>query len=309
MPSHKNLHIRALALVLSLMIEFARIGLTLAAEPKFAAADVLNGLAWNAERCAEPGRIKVEVGGQPDCLRFYGITYDGARGDPVIFLDGDVVQQKGRNADGQPVWSVSGFYPNLSPVMMQVEAERFAVSAERTFVNLARPGTYGSTGNHLQRRREREVALVNVALDELKARFGWTSMTLTGQSGGGHLVALLAGRRSDISCAIIAAGNVAVRRRAQELGQAADVTGYTDFIDPVDHVTDVLRHAPRRVVMLTDPEDKVVSASSQAVYRDALRAVGVMVEQRTVIGYGPDSHDLREPAIVAGLACAPMPAR
>ena len=69
MPSHKNLHMRALALVLSLMIEFARIGLTLAAEPKFAAADVLNGLAWNAERCAEPGRIKVEVGGQPDCLQ------------------------------------------------------------------------------------------------------------------------------------------------------------------------------------------------------------------------------------------------
>jgi hypothetical protein len=89
----------------------------------------------------------------------------------------------------------SSFYMNLNPMMMQAEAVRFAVAAGRTFINLARPGTYGSTGNHMQRRREREVALINGALDQSKAQFGWTSMTLAGFSGGGHLVALLIARR------------------------------------------------------------------------------------------------------------------
>ena len=290
---------RAISLVLTFMIAFASAGPALSAESMFAAADVLNGLAWDAERCVGPGRIKVEASGEPDCLRFYGIAPSTARGDPVVFFDGDVVER----TDGHPVWSVPSFYSNLSPAMMQAEAERYAVSAERTFINLARPGTYGSTGNHLQRRREREVALVNAALDVLKEQLGWTTVTLTGFSGGGHLVAALAARRSDISCAIIASGNVAVRKRAQEFGQVTDLTGYTDFVDPIDHVSDVLRRKPRRVVMLTDPEDKVVSASLQAAYRDALRAAGVMVEQRAVVGDGPGRHDLRGPAIIAGLTC------
>jgi dienelactone hydrolase len=295
---------RANSLVLTFMIAFASAGPTLAAEPKFAVADVLNGLAWDSERCVGPGRLKVEVSGEPECIRFYGIAPSSTRGDPVVFFDGDVVEGKEKDANGQPVWSVPSFYSDLSPAIVQAEAERYAVSAERTFINLARPGTYGSTGNHLQRRREREVASVNAALDVLKDRLGWTTITLAGFSGGGHLVAALAARRSDIGCAIIASGNVAVRKRAEEFGQVTDLTGYKDFVDPIDYVSDVLRRRPRRVIMLTDPEDKVVSATSQAAYRDALRAVGVMVEQRTVIGDGPGRHDLREPAIIAGLTCA-----
>jgi dienelactone hydrolase len=231
------------------------------------------------------------------------------RGDPVIFFEGDVVGQIGKDPAGQPIWLVGDFYTKLGPTIMQADAERFALSADRTFINLARPGTYGSTGNHMQRRREREVALVSAALDQLKARFGWTSMTLAGQSGGGHLVASLIARRNDINCAIIASGNVAVRLRAIGFGQTADMTGYADFFDPIDHVFAVARRPPRRIIMLTDPEDKVVSASSQTAYRDALRAAGVNVEHRSVVGYGSGRHDLREPAIVAALTCAPLSTR
>ncbi len=52
-------------------------------------------------------------------------------------------------------------YPQLSPAMMQAEAEQYAAAAGRTFINLARPGVYGSSGDHMQRRREREVRLID----------------------------------------------------------------------------------------------------------------------------------------------------
>jgi poly(3-hydroxybutyrate) depolymerase len=82
-------------------------------------------------------------------------------------------------------------YTRLSPATMQREAEQYAAASGRTFVNLARPGVFGSTGHHLQRRREREVALVDRALNRLKELFGWSRIDLAGMSGGGHLVGAL----------------------------------------------------------------------------------------------------------------------
>jgi hypothetical protein len=96
---------------------------------------------------------------------------------------------------------------------------------------------------------------------------------------------------------------VAVRKRLQELGLAADVTGFTDFIDPIDHVGDVARRPPRSIIMLTDPMDAVVTASSQRAYLVALRDAGVKVDHRSVSARDPSHHLLRIPAILAALAC------
>jgi dienelactone hydrolase len=182
---------------------------------------------------------------------------------------------------------------------MQAEAEQFAIAIGRTFVNLARPGTYGSSGNHHERRREREVALVDDALDRLKDAFGWQRIDLAGLSGGGHLVAALMGRRGDIGRAVIASGNVAVRMRNQERGMRADSTGYSDFVDPIDLVSDVAQHPPGKVIVLTDPRDKIVPAAGQAAYVRALRDVGVAVEHRFLPATDAHHHILRQAAILA----------
>lgn len=258
-----------------LVIEFCVSASALAAEPRFSASAVLSGIASTPTDCGGPGKVWVEVDGRGDCLRFYGARPTGSLNRPVVFLEGDAVQQNGKSDTGQAVWNVSSYYAQLSPSMMQAEAEQYAAATHRPFINLARPGIYGSSGNHLERRRKREVDLVNAALDRLKEWFGWDLISLAGQSGGGHLVGALLARRTDVDCAVIASGNVAVRMRLQELGLAADVTGFTDFIDPIDHVGDVARHPPRSIVMLTDPMDAVVTASSQRAYLVALRDAGV----------------------------------
>jgi hypothetical protein len=285
------------------IIEILSLAPALAAEPNFSASDVLNGIVSTPSDCGGPGKTWVEVDGHGDCLRFYGTIPDGSPNRPVIFLEGDAVQRNGKTDAGQTVWSVPPYYTQLSPSIMQAEAEQYAAATHRPFINLARPGIYGSSGNHLQRRRKREVDLVNAAVDRLKDRFGWNLISLAGQSGGGHLVGALLARRRDVDCAVIASGNVAVRRRLQELGLAADVTGFTDFIDPVDDVDQVARHPPRTVIMLTDPMDAVVTASSQRVFSAALRRAGVTVDQRYVTAPDAWHHQLRIPAILAALAC------
>ncbi len=286
-----------------LMIEFCVAPLALAAEPNFSPRDVLSGIVAKPSDCDGPGKLWVEVDGRGDCLRFYGVVPDGSPSRPVVFLEGDVVQQSGWSDAGQTVWAVPSYYAQLSPSIMQAEAEQYSGATNRPFINLARPGIYGSSGNHLERRRKREVDLIDVALDRLKQRFGWDLICLAGQSGGGHLVAALLARRTDIDCAVIASGNVAVRKRLEERGLAADVTGFTDFIDPIDSVSKVARHPPRSIIVLTDPMDTVVTASSQGAYVAALRDVGLKVEQRYVTARDASHHLLRIPAILAALAC------
>ena len=267
----------------------------LAGMPSFDGAVVLQGSAPDRGKRNDPGRIWVEVDGAAESLSFYGAEITGGA-PPLIFLHGDCSY---RNEAG---WAVYDDYVKTFPYGLQVIAEQVALSTQRTFVDLARPGVHGSSGNHQQRRRLREVKLVDAALSALKSAFGWTSFDLAGLSGGGHLVAALMARRSDIGVAVIASGNVSVRRRNQEQGRAADVTGYTDFVDPIDIVDEVARHPPRRVIVLTDPSDKVVSAACQTAYVEALRGAGVRVEHRLIRALGPSRHHLQDAAILAAVA-------
>jgi len=266
--------------------------------PAFHGDAVLSGVPFTEADCDGLGRLRVEVDGSPDCLRFYG-DIGTSRLNPVVFLEGDVVT---RDGDGVG-WRVIDIYTQLSPDLLQSEAAQYAAASTRTFINLARPGVFGSTGHHLQRRREREVALVDRALDRLKEQFGWNRIDLAGQSGGGHLVAALLGRRTDIDHAVIASGAVAVRERLRERGLTFDVTGYADFVDPIDLVPLVASHPPAKVVLLTDPQDRVNPATTQTAYFEALRRHGINAEQRWVMAVGPDHHRLRLAAIIAALAC------
>lgn len=274
-----------------------------ASEPLFSADDVLRGVKVDRSRCGPEavGRLWVEVDGEGDCLRFYGTpSRTNATGLALIFFEGDVVQRGNRAGADWVVWER---YARMSPGLMQTEADQTAAALARPFINLARPGTFGSSGEHLKRRREREVALIDRALDALKLRFGWSRLDLAGLSGGGHLVGALMARRSDIRCAVIASGNVAVRQRARERGLETDVTGYADFVDPIEGVRKIARHPPQRIIVLTDPQDVVVSAQSQAAFVEALRAEGVTVEHRFVTALDPRHHILRTQAWLAAGGC------
>jgi len=240
-----------------------------------------------------PGRVRVEVDGKADVLAFYGAAPAGVPADPVIFLRGDVVEKRDTG-----IVAIES-YIATTPYDVQALAEQLCAGFTRPFIHLARPGILGSSGHHLDRRRPREVALVDMALTRLKAHFGWHRLNLVGQSGGGHLVAALIARRADIGCAVIASGNTAVAQRNREHGWTTDITGHADFLDPIDHVAEVARHPPQQIIVLTDPNDRRVSASVQTAYVEALRRVGVAVDHRFLSAAGELRHDLQLPGILA----------
>ena len=72
--------------------------------------------------------------------------------------------------------------------------------------------------------------MVNAAIDLLKARLGITEVVLAGQSGGGTLVANIVPRRSDVKCAVMGSGAVALLQFASRF-VAPDV--YEKWEDPV----------------------------------------------------------------------------
>jgi dienelactone hydrolase len=258
----------------------------------FSGDDVLNGVVARPSDFDGPGRVRVAVDDEAEIIAFYGACPSGSRAQPVIFLRGDAVERGAANQ----------WYVATSAYDVQALAEQFAATFHRPYIHLARPGILGSSGRHLDRRRPREVALVDAALDRLKAHFGWTSLNLVGQSGGGHLVAALMARRSDIDCAVIASGNTAVAQRNRENGWEADITGHADFLDPIDFVGNVARHPPSKVIVLTDPTDTRVSASVQTAYVEALRKAGVAVDHRLMAAAGAMRHDLQLPGILAAFA-------
>jgi dienelactone hydrolase len=273
------------------VIDWPRLA-ALSSEP-FSGDAAVNGVAATADCGDGPGCVRVEIDGQADLLAFYGAVADGAPGDPVIFLRGDAIELN----DG--ILAANAFYRMTSPHDVQALCEQYTSIFGRPFVHLARPGILGSSGRHTDRRRPREVALVDAALSRLKERFGWHCLNIVGQSGGGHLVAALMARRDDIDCAVIASGNTAVAQRNREYGWTADITGHADFLDPIDHVADVARHPPRKVIVLTDPQDARVSASVQTAYVDALRGVGVAVDHRFLPAAGKLRHDLQTAGVLA----------
>jgi hypothetical protein len=98
---------------------------------------------------------------------------------------------------------------------------------------------------------------------------------------------------------VISSGNTAVAQRNRENGWTADITGHTDFLDPIDHVAEVARHPPEKIIVLTDRHDQRVSASVQTAYVEALRRAGVAVDHRFLPATGKLRHDLQLPGILA----------
>ena len=105
--------------------------------------------------------------------------------------------------------------------------------------------------------------------------------------------------RTDIGCAVIASGNVAVRQRNSEQQRVTDVTGFSDFVDPIDLAPDVAKHPPRKIIVLTDPQDRIVSEACQSAYVAALVAAGVAVDHRRLPATDPTHHVLRDAALLA----------
>ncbi len=270
----------------------------------FDPAKVVGGITIARNDCAVLERaetaIWVEAAGQTSCLRYYAAGLKAAPGpNPIaaIWLNGDVLGPRGNNAEKRQ----SGFGPREMVALEQRLSERFGVPA----IFLARPGTYGSGGkHHAMRGRPVEAALIDGALDGLKARYGIRYWSLGGHSGGGTLVAEMLARRHDLRCAVISSGAAAYRAYLQARGLLQAGATLSRF-DPAASLDKVPADPVRRIFVIGDPRETNVPFATQRLYFDGLVARGhaaslVPLERATDVRH----HNLVDFGETAMMSCA-----
>jgi hypothetical protein len=242
-----------------------------------------------------------------ECIRYYPSSGIERAPRAVFYFHGDLL-------DGpRPLASASA---NNSVGAKLKEAANLAGANKVPFILVARPGCFGSSGAHTERRRQKEFFSLNAAVDAIKARHEIGASILSGQSGGATAVgALLTYGRTDVVCAVATSGAFDVIGRANRIHEAqrstrrgCDVTGYCDPYNVTDFVAGVAQAPERRIFIVGDPSDANTPFDFQQVFAEKLRKAGhhaVLVEAK---GEGPDRHSLSHMATrTAGWCNAGLP--
>ncbi len=217
---------------------------------------------------ALPTAAWVVVEGEGDCIRYYKSgNWQDAR-ELVVYLHGDIIGGLGARTRV----SNTDYTPNRLVSIAASDAKLTGKPA----IYLARPGAFGSSGFHTNRRRIREFLLINGAIDQIKSRHRVERFHLYGHSGGSTAIAaLLTMPRTDIGCIAMSSPAAALRLRSveQALG-GQDTTGHFDYYDPVQHVDKMVNVPGLKIVVLSDPRDYDVSITSQTYYVSAVKRLG-----------------------------------
>jgi pimeloyl-ACP methyl ester carboxylesterase len=240
-------------------------------DPKY----VTTGATMTEQECsALPEAVWIVVDGRGDCIRYYsGGLKSGSNSTVLVWFHGDVLRR--RHAQGDffttTAQEVIG-YGNNRPQALRTAMTAWAREFGRPAIFVGRPGAYGSSGDHTQRRQPREIALLDKAIEALKVRHRIGEFIMAGQSGGGGVTAALLAHRSDIVCAVMTSGALAVRERIRMKRWPADATGANTFYDPIEHVDKITGHPRLRIFVVGDPRDKQVPFATQQKYHEALKA-------------------------------------
>jgi dienelactone hydrolase len=198
---------------------------------------------------------------------------------------------------------VDASYPRRNPAEMQKIAQQMQAKLGTPFILLTRPGIFGSSGTHRERRREPEARLMQAAVDAIKQKHGIEEFALVGQSGGGHTVASLLGWRKDIACAVPTSAVSSPRARWEIKGLKRDATGFGDSYEPVDHLQGAAHHPKLRVFVLGDPRDSNTPWETQQPLARKLKALGVPTEVVEGEGAGGERHALGASGQLLGAMC------
>ncbi|MGJ7612443.1 MULTISPECIES: alpha/beta hydrolase family protein [unclassified Variovorax] len=271
----------------------------------FAASDD-QVLHWNqpADRAACPDRagfLWVQPVEGPACIRYFASgDIEGARIAVVQFSgDRDGVMDQAPER-----------IPGNTQALRTRDAQRSRDLAGVPWIFVARPGTYGSSGDHRKRRQPVEFHALDAALDALMQRHRLQRLVIVGHSGGATAgAALLTLGRTRVACAVLTSGAYGLLERARLLGRSndgrTDTTGSAQFYDPLDHVGGIARDPARRIVLIGNRDDRNTPFALQQRFADAVGKAGHRVEMRTHAAEPPEFHDLKDRiALLTASECA-----
>jgi hypothetical protein len=248
-------------------------------------AEVTKGVSATQSSCAAiENAVWADAGSSgSECIRFWKSSGLAGNWDrTVAFFPGDV-------------WTgneVDPTYLQLTEQWAQQVAEEWGGELAAPYILIGRPGTFGSSGDHMQRRRKAESDILSAALDALKKRFSIREFALAGQSGGGHVVASLIVKRSDIVCAVPTSAVSSPRARWVINGWNQDSTGYADSYEPAEFLTKNEKHPSLRLFVVGSLEDRNTPWTSQLLLSGRARTLGIPTLELLGQGAGSAKHGM-----------------
>jgi pimeloyl-ACP methyl ester carboxylesterase len=260
---------------------------------EFSGAAVKNGVTADSADCQLVQAVWVESKTHgSECLRYWKAGFESGQAKrAIVFFHGDV--WTGREADPN--------YLRLTEETLQTMADAWAKRLGMPYIYFARPGTHGSSGDHMQRRRKGESEQISIALDQLKQQYNISEYVLVGQSGGGHVTASLLVKRNDIVCAVPTSSVSSPRSRWILRGWNNDSTGAPDSYEPTEFLVKANKHPNLRIVVVGNVEDRNTPWASQTLLSGRAKALGIPVMELTGEGTGSEKHSMSiSGRIVAG---------
>lgn len=261
-------------------------------DEEFPISELIDGKRTSRERCeATRDAIWVEHREGTECIRYFPSSNVARAKHAAFFFHGD--QLEGR-------FVIPGAYKDNRANTLRSLAEGLARVNDVPYIFVGRPGAYGSSGRHTERRRLKEYLSLNAAVDAIKARYDLERVSLGGQSGGATGVgALLTLGRTDVVCAVAASGGFDALGRARDMAamngqtwRGCDSHGVCDPYNVTDHVDGVQKSAQRRVFIVGDPGDSNTLFKYQQAFADKLKAAGTDVTVVEAEAIGPQRHGL-----------------
>lgn len=272
----------------------------------FNAQEVLTGTFSTQESCSKiPEAVWTVVDGSGDCVRYYqhGLSAR-TNGKVLLYFSGDVLL---RSMTG--IRKLSSFYLKETPIKLGRDMAIWSRQAGIPAIFIARPGMYGSSGDHNERRLPREISLMNTAIDLIKKRYDIGSFIVVGQSGGGQIAAGLLNKRTDVEAAVISSGLLSVKQVTNYWENRRKIPGHLLYntkglYDPLDELDRIARKSSTQIYVISDPEDRMVPFYSQLHYVRRLRAVGLKPYHIFAHAPAPDHHLLSGHAKLAAALVA-----
>ena len=235
----------------------------------------------------------VELAGGDECIRYFSGAVLSRAPVVIVMFHGDRNVEMHRSPE-----SIRG--NTLAAKARQAKA--LSRRAGVPVVIVARPGTYGSSGNHGQRRQAREFIVLDAALNELRKRYGIGQFVLLGHSGGATVAAaLLTLGRTDVKCAVMTSGAFALVQRAQMLRQSKglpsrpgrDTNGLLLPYDPLEHMAGIAVAPARQLFVIGSVDDQVTPFVLQERFYQALIRAGHQAQLVKAQGVPAMFHQLR----------------
>ncbi len=252
--------------------------------------------------------VWVSYEGGDACIRYFAAGNLQSAANVLVVLYGD------RNAfmrrDPADI-------PNNTEEAQDMRAQRLSKQTGLPVIILARPGTYGSSGNHANRRQRSEFMAIDAALTQLRVQYGIKKFVLSGQSGGATAAAAVMtfGRR-DVSCAILTSGAYGLLERAERLRVARgersqpdrDITGLVTPYDPPDYIANMTTDPKRHILVIGNLQDRITPFDLQVKFATALREHGHWVSLIEWPAASPQFHHLKSNALLKNLLHCGLPA-